>query len=156
MQKNECSMIQNSIEARKSALRFLDFKMAHGWVARFFSIYLTYEWFVFSTDSDVYHRYALRTVVTMVPKVFVLYVVGLWLSTTQWGLRHKKIQYVLLLPSLLMSPSIAGFPISIMGWLSFFVAIWSYVVIHKTKVRHNEMVAASFERRSENGGLSFL
>ncbi|MCX6128223.1 MAG: hypothetical protein NTX25_04065 [Proteobacteria bacterium] len=114
-------------------LRSLDSKITHAWVARFFSIYLTYEWFIFSTDSDAYNRYAFRTVVTMVPKVFLLYVIGLWLSTTQWGLRHKKILYVLLLPSLLMSPSIAGFPSSIMGWSSFFVVVWTYKVIYQTE-----------------------
>ncbi len=114
-------------------LRSVDFKTAHTWVARFFSIYLTYEWFVFATRSDAYSRYTLKTMATMIPKVFLLYVIGLWLSSTQWGLQHKKTMYFLLLPSLLMSPSIAGFPFSIMGWLSFFVAIWSCLIIYKAK-----------------------
>ena len=118
---------------KKIDLGSVDFKMVHAWIARFFTFYLTYKWFVFSTDSDAYNRYAFRTMVTMIPKVFLLYVIGLWLSTTQWGLRHKKTLYVLLLPSLLMSPSIAGFPLSMMGWLSFFVAIWSYLIIYKTE-----------------------
>jgi hypothetical protein len=122
-------------------LRSIDFKMAHAWIARFFAIYLTYKWFIFSTDSDAFNRYAFRTMVTMIPKVFLLYVIGLWLSTTQWGLRHKKTIYVVLLPSILMSPSIAGFPFSIMGWLSFFVAIWSYLIIYKHRETANEVVA---------------
>jgi hypothetical protein len=118
-------------------LRSIDFKIAHSCVARFFSIYLTYEWFVFATRSDAYNRYKLKIMATMIPKVFLLYVIGLWLSSTQWGRQHKKITYILLLPSLLMSPSIAGFPFGIMGWLSFFVAIWSYIVVYKVK-RNNK------------------
>jgi hypothetical protein len=124
-------MIQYSAKLGSLSLRSVDFKITHTWIARFFSVYLTYEWFIFSTDSDAYSRYAFRTMVTMIPKVFLFYVIGLWLSTTQWGVRHKKILYILLLPSLLMTPSIAGFPFSIMGWASFLVVLWSYMVIYK-------------------------
>ncbi len=128
-------MTHSPAKINTQGLRLLAFKKAHFWTARFFSVYLTYEWFLFSTDSDAYRRFALRTMITMIPKVFLLYVIGLWLSTTQWGLRHKKTLYVLLLPSLLMSPSIAGFPFSTMGWLAFFVAIWSYLIIRNGEVK---------------------
>lgn len=126
-------MILHPAKIGLRSLQSVDFKIAHAWVARFFSVYLTYEWFVFANRSDAYNRYSLKIMATMIPKVFVLYLIGLWLSSTQWGLRHKKTMYFLLLPSLLMSPSIAGFPFSIMGWLSFFVAIWSYLIICKVK-----------------------
>lgn len=126
-------MIQYPVKIASRHLRSVDFKIAHPWVARFFSVYLTYEWFIFATRSDEYNRYTLKIMATMIPKVFILYVIGLWLSSTLWGLRHKKTLFFLLLPSLLMSPSIAGFPFSIMGWLSFFVAIWSYFIIYKVK-----------------------
>ena len=126
-------MIQNTAKIDWKFEKNIDSKLFHTLTARLFSIYLTYKWFVFSTDSDAYNRFALRTVFTMAPKVFLLYVIGLWLSTTPWGMRHKKSLYFLLLPSLLMSPSIAGFPFSLMGWASFFVAMWSYLIIYKTK-----------------------
>lgn len=114
--------------------RFITWRAAHVWIARFFSIFLTHEWFVFATRSDAFNRYRAQVILTMMPKVFVLYVLGLWLSSTQWGFRHKKVTYVLLLPSLLMSPSVAGFPGTFMGWLALFVAIWSYVIIYKVNM----------------------
>lgn len=126
-------MIKSLAKIDRASLPLIDFKIVHTWMARFFAIYLTHEWFLFATRSDAYNRYTFRIMVTMVPKVFCLYVIGLWLSTTQWGVRHKKTMYFLLLPSFFMSPSIAGFPFNIMGWLSFFVAIWSYIVIYGTK-----------------------
>lgn len=105
-------------------------KVAHTWVARFFCIYLTYKWFMFSTDSDVYNRHAFRTVVTMVPKVFALYILGLWLSTTKWGVRHKQLLYIMLLPSLLMSTPLVGFPFNFTGWVAFLVVLWSYMTVY--------------------------
>jgi len=54
-------------------------------------------------------------------------------SVKAYGNTLENTLFSNVLPSLLMSPSIAGFPFSAMGWLSFFVAIWSYIVIYKTK-----------------------
>ena len=107
----------------------------HTAVARVFSVYLTHEWFVYGLKSDVLNPYTWKLLLTVMPRAFLFFVLGLWLSTTDLGKRFKKTTYILLLPSLLMSPSIAGFPYRVMGWLSFFVAIWSYVKIHKSEVK---------------------
>lgn len=107
----------------------------HTAVARVFSVYLTHEWFVYGLKSDVLNPYTWKLLLTVMPRAFLFFVLGLWLSTTDLGKRFKKTTYILLLPSLLMSPSIAGFPYSVMGWLSFFVAIWSYVTVHKFEVK---------------------
>jgi len=117
-----------------SILSFNSEKM-HTAVARVFSVYLTHEWFVYGLKSDVLNPYTWKLLLTVMPRAFLFFVLGLWLSTTDLGKRFKKTTYILLLPSLLMSPSIAGFPYSVMGWLSFLVAIWSYVTIHKSEVK---------------------
>ena len=129
----ELVLIQNPVKLNRTELLSMDFKILHVWVARFFCLYLTHEWFIFGTHSDTNNPYTLRIMFSAVPKAFLFFTIGLWLSTTQWGFRHKKMVYFLLLPSLIMSPSIIGFPLSIMSWLSFFVAIWSYVIIYRTK-----------------------
>jgi hypothetical protein len=126
-------MIQYPAKVDLRCLRFIDSKKAHTWVARFFSIYLTYEWFVFSTRSNLERRFEFKVMTIQIPWVFLNYILGLWLSTTKISLKYKKLSYFLLLPSLLMSPAIAGFPYDIMGWLSLFVAIWSYRIIYKTE-----------------------
>lgn len=114
----------------------------HRWLAKIFSCYLTYEWFLFTTQSDVAHiRFTFRIMIEQIPKVFVLFVIGLWLSSTTWGWRHKKTVYLLLLPSLLMSPQIAGFPFTIMGWLSFAVALWSYFTVYNSERTNHVLVA---------------
>ena len=126
-------MIQYPAKADVRCFRSVDFKKAHTWAARFLSIYLTYEWFVFSTRSNLERRFEFKVMTIQIPWVFLNYILGLWLSTTKIGLKYKKLSYFLLLPSLLMSPAIAGFPYDIMGWLSLFVAIWSYRIIYKTE-----------------------
>ena len=114
----------------------------HRLIARFFSCYLTYNWFLFTTQSDVAHiRFTFRIMIEQIPTVFLLFVIGLWLSTTDWGWKHKKTVYLLLLPSLLMSPQILGFPFSIMGWTSFFVALWSYFTVYNAERTKRELVA---------------
>ena len=119
---------------RQIVSKLLNKGKPHKWVARILSCYLTYEWFLFTTQSDVAHiRFTFRIMIEQIPKVFLLFVIGLWLSTTNWSGSHKKTVYVLLLPSLLMSPQIVGFPFSVMGWLSFFVALWSYFTVYKAE-----------------------
>jgi hypothetical protein len=114
----------------------------HRLIARLFSCYLTYMWFLFTTQSDVAHiRFTFRIMIEQIPKVFLIFVIGLWLSTTDWGWKHKKTVYLLLLPSLLMSPQILGFPFSIMGWTSFFVALWSYFTVYNAERTKRELVA---------------
>ena len=128
-------MHENLIKMYLLGLRPVGFEKAHKFVARILSIYLTHEWFVYGLRSDVLNPYTVKLVLTVMPRAFFLFVIGLWLSTTDFGKRHKKTTYILLLPSLLMSPSIAGFPYNSMGWLSFFVAIWSYVTTYRSEVR---------------------
>jgi hypothetical protein len=113
-----------------------DVEKLHTFVSRIFCVYQTHAWFVYGLRSDVLNPYTLKLILTVMPKAFIFFVLGLWLSTTEFGKRNKKTTYVLLAPSLLMSPAIAGFPASIMGWLSFFVAVWSYVTINRAKVRN--------------------
>jgi|GEM_PF-3235392 len=122
--------------------KLLSPRKLYRWVARIFSCYLTYEWFLFTTQSDVAHiRFTFRIMTEQIPKVFVLFVIGLWLSSTAWGWRHKKTVYLLLLPSLLMSPQIAGFPFTIMGWLSFAVALWAYITVYNAERTNHVLVA---------------
>jgi hypothetical protein len=128
-------MHENVIKMYLVGLRPVGIEKAHKFVARILSIYLTHEWFVYGLRSDVLNPYTVKLVLTVMPRAFFLFVIGLWLSTTDFGKRHKKTTYILLLPSLLMSPSIAGFPYKSMGWLSFFVAIWSYVTTYRSEVR---------------------
>ncbi len=127
-------MIQNPAREHRTFLHSIDLKKnAHTWVARLLSIYLTHTWFIFGTRSDTHDPYTFRIMLSVIPKAFLFFVLGLWLSTTQWGLQHKKIIYILLLPSLLMSPPIVGFPYSAIGWASFLTAIWSYLIIYKAQ-----------------------
>jgi hypothetical protein len=134
--------LMNKQSVRPIVAQLLNPGMLHKWVARIFSCYLTYKWFLFTTQSDVVHiRFTFRIMIEQIPKVFVLFVIGLWLSTTDWGWRHKKTVYLLLLPSLLMSPQIVGFPFSIMGWLSFLVALWSYFSVYKAERTNRVLVA---------------
>lgn len=79
--------------------------------------------------------------IEQMPKVSVLFVIGLWFSSTEWGCRHKKTIYLLLLPSLLMSPQIAGFPFTFMGWLSFVVALWAYFTVFNAERTNHVWVA---------------
>ena len=131
--QSRLTMLQLIIKRYSLLIGSIDYNILHMWIARFFSIYLTYEWFIFSTRSDFERRFTLKVIAIQIPWVFLNYVVGLWLSTTKFGLKYKKISYFLLLPSIVMSPAIAGFPYSIMGWLSLFVAIWSYIRIYKSE-----------------------
>lgn len=124
-------MIQYPVKINRAALQAIDFKMMHVWVARFFYIYLTHEWFVFGTRSEGYNPYTFKIMLMVLPRAFLFFTIGLWLSTTQCGFRHKKLVCLLLLPSLLVSPSILGFPLSIMGWIAFLVAFWSYLIIFR-------------------------
>lgn len=122
--------MEHAISMKRNGLQLVDPERAHTFVARIFSVYLTHEWFRYGLRSDVLDPYTFRLVLTVMPKAFLFFVMGLWLSATIFGARHKKTTYLLLLPSLVMSPSIAGFPAKLMGWLSLFVAIWSYVRVH--------------------------
>ena len=132
----------NNLSLRLIVANLLNPGKLHRWLARILSCYLTYVWFLFTTQSDVAHiRFTFRIMIEQIPKVFLLFVIGLWLSTTDWGWRHKKTVYLLLLPSLLMSPQIDGFPFTIMGWLSFAVALWAYFTVYNAERTNHELVA---------------
>ena len=93
--------VMDIVSVRPLVAKILNTGRLHRWVARSFSCYLTYEWLLFTTQSDVAHiRYTFRIMIEQTPKVFLLFVIGSWLSTTDRGWRHKKTVYLHILPSL--------------------------------------------------------
>jgi hypothetical protein len=128
-------MAEKAAFVEHNRMHFVDAIKAHTLLARVFCVFITHEWFVYGLRSDVLNPYTVRLMLTVMPKAFLFFVSGLWLSTTAFGARHKKTTYFLLLPSLVMSPAIIGFPGAFMGWLCVLIAIWSYVRVHKSTGR---------------------
>jgi hypothetical protein len=100
------------------------FLRLHTLIARVAAIYLTYSWYMFFVHSKPFHlRYSAEYLIRLIPYC-ALYSLGLWLSTTTWGKRHRILTSVLLVSTLVASPMITP---NIFGAVAIFcLALWSY------------------------------
>jgi len=110
----------------------------HFYIARILSLVLTYYWYLFAIRSDFesYEQFEFHNLAKGIPYTFVLFNLGLWLSTTQWSRRHKFLVSFLLLPSLIASPAMVGMDSSFFGWVVFGIAVWSYYSLWRNENEH--------------------
>lgn len=106
----------------------VDFDSLQRLVVRFLCCVFTYQWYWHSVrwDFDPSDRFSLKNVILIGPFVFVVWNLGLFLSTTKWGERHKALTAILMLPSLFASPLVVGWGTSISGLFVFSVYLVSY------------------------------
>lgn len=105
------------------------------WGVRILAVYLTIEWYEYTTKSDftAAERYSFRNMVICIPQVIVVFTLGLWLSTTEWGSRArlKWLTAFLLIPSVIASPMILGSPNSAAPWVMVLISVACYIRIFK-------------------------
>lgn len=105
---------------------------AHRSIVGLCCLYVTWEWHLFTTRSDFLHeRYSPFFLLEQLPKLFIVYSLGLWLSATKWGQNHPKSTALLMVPSALIS-----FPmVSYRSWagsvLVLGVVLWSYAKLFR-------------------------
>ena len=102
--------------------------MFFSWMIRILTIYLTWTWFVYLTESDVPvdQPYSIGMLLKCIPQMFLIFGLGLWISTTRYALRYKFITCLLMGPTLLASPLLLGVSNTIIGWGLFIVIVACY------------------------------
>jgi hypothetical protein len=106
-----------------------NYLFVHTFVARALTIILTAYWYMFAVRSIAWgKRFAFAIMLLTLFKV-ACYSLGLWISTTRWGTKHKWLTSILLIPSLILSPVMVSHYNHVIAWVVFAVAIWSYWII---------------------------
>jgi hypothetical protein len=80
------------------------------------------------SDFAVQGRFELKNLIWIIPQAFLLWNLGLWLSTTLWGHKHRILTSIMILPAL-ASPILLEFPYSTLGWLTAAIILWSYWIV---------------------------
>jgi hypothetical protein len=118
-----------------SQLKKLKFDNLHKWVIRALCLILTCQWYWFAVrwDFEPLERFAFKNLILITPYVFFIWNLGLWLSTTKWGIRHKLVTSILMVPAFIASPIEARV---VNGYFASFVLlafVWSFWRLYKRK-----------------------
>lgn len=122
-------MIKVTLDEKIRLLSKANYLFVHTVAARALTIILTAYWYMFAVRSVAWgERFTLAIAFPTILKV-ACYSIGLWLSTTRWGVKYKCLTAVLLIPSLILSPVMISHYSYVIAWVAFVVAIWSYWII---------------------------
>jgi MFS superfamily sulfate permease-like transporter len=116
----------------KKLVNHFDLDKAHTWAVRVLCLIFTYQWYWHGVrwDFEPHDRFSLRTLLVIAPFVFVVWNLGLFLSTTKWGLKHKVVTSLLMLPAAFASPLIVGWGTlfsAVFVASVFFVSYWRLI-----------------------------